>query len=876
MKIVKMRVNHLTKPIGYSYGGMCRFSWVTEGTSGKKQQAAQLILATDAGFNEISYDSKKSEQLNSLCHEVSIPLHPYTRYYWKLIVWTDAGEEIESETAYFETAKENEPWRYSWIAPGFDSGAHPFLRGDFTVNGQLKNARAYAAGLGVFEMEVNGEKCGDEYLLPGFHSYDSWIQYFTFDITNMLRPGSNTAGARLGNGWFNSPTIRGPESIYGSGFTFICEIRLEYEDGQVEYFGTDASWKSHPSEIVFSSLYDGETQDARLIVDDWCMASANLSKWSGVNLRGPENTGPLTARLSPPIICQSEIKPVELIMTPQNEMVLDFGQNMTGWVEFTCEAPEGTEILLQHGEILQDGCFYNANLRSAKAEYRYISDGKKRSVRPYFTFFGFRFLKVSGWVGELDLSCFKACVISSKTERTGHIKTSHALVNQLIENIIWGQRGNFLDVPTDCPQRDERLGWTGDAQVFCGAGCFNMDSAAFFNKYLADMRFEQLIFKGSIPHFVPYPKIKGEDLMAHSHGAAAWADAAVIIPWTLYVHYGDIALLKQHYPLMKGYVDFMISCDKDGENLYLLKTQLGDWLALDNFIDTEWKSCVGETDIYYAASAYFAYSSGLVSKAAAVLGYAADEEFYRKKSADIKKAIKNEYFTPSGRCAINTQTANVLALFMELVDGDFVPKAETALKNRLERRNMHLETGFIGTPYLNRVLTNYGMNEAAYTLLLNEDYPSWLYAVNMGATTIWERWNSVQPDGKVGDIYMNSLNHYAYGSIAEWMYRDMCGLSPAESEPGFKKIRFAPNPDPRFEWVSCTFDSAAGSYETSWKYGENGELNIFLTVPFDCLAEFVAPSGYTATKAENESGGAAKEGKFLDMGKWTIKCVKTD
>ena len=914
MNISRMRLNHLKNPVGYRLDGL-RFSWAAEGAKGKKQQAAQLQVAYDESFSRIAYDSGKSEAVSGICHEAVFGLEACTRYFWRVTVWTDAGECCESPTAYFETAKEGEPWHYSWITPEYCGGAFPLLRGGFNIDGEVARARAYVSGLGAFEFEVNGVKCGGEYMLPGFTAYESVVQYFTFDITGMLREGANVAGARLGYGWYMS-RLMWPDP-YGDRFALICEIRVEYADGRVEFFGTDSGWRSRGSEVVSGGIYEGESQDARLIVAGWSTPGADdFAGWSGVSGYMPEGIGELRARLSPPITIASAAceggeagcpagceggeaggpaarraqnmqpdpfnrKP-SLIITPKNEAVLDFGQNMTGWVSFECDEPEGREILLQHGEILHEGCFFNANLRSAKAEFRYISDGQRRMVRPYFTFFGFRYVKVSGMSGPVDAAKFTGRVIMSKMDRDGFITTPNGTLNKLIENIVWGQRGNYLDVPTDCPQRDERLGWTGDAQAFCGTGCFNMDAAAFFDKFLTDMRHEQAFYGGSIPWVVPIPKEKGKPASEDErHGSAAWADAAVIIPWTLYLHYGDRPMLARHYPLMKDFVDYLIGLDAQngGHRLQQTGDHFADWLALDNFIEP--KSCKGETDKYFIASAFYAYSAGLLARAAKAIGKAGDAEYYAGVAAEVREAILKEYFTETGRCAIDTQTAYVLSLFMELIPGKFVNRVSEALLKRLRRRNMKIETGFVGASYLSRTLSNSGLNGEAYTLLFNEECPSWFYEINLGATTIWERWDSVLPDGTLSDLTMNSLNHYAYGAVGEWIYRDVCGLNPVEEAPGFKKAVIAPKPDARLSWVNLSQATAAGKYEIAWRYEENGGWVLDVAIPFDCEASVRIPEQFKPVSvAERREGGnksvatASTQNTFtLCAGHYTISAV---
>jgi alpha-L-rhamnosidase len=506
---------------------------------------------------------------------------------------------------------------------------------------------------------------------------------------------------------------------------------------------------------------------------------------------------------------------------------------MVGWLEFKTSAPKGTEITLQYGEILQDRNFYRENLRTAKAEYKYIANGEEAVVRPYFTFYGFRYVKVEGWYGELKAEDFAGCVLYSDMELTGHIETSNPLVNRLFLNALWGQKGNFLDIPTDCPQRDERMGWTGDAQVFSGTACFNMDTFAFFSKYGYDLGREQEDKNGMVPMVVPTTNLQGG-------GSSAWGDAATIIPWNVYVQYGDKKILEQQFESMKAWVDYIKREDDNsgGKRLWTTGFHFGDWLALDG-ADPNFPT--GGTDIAFISSAYYCYSSRIVSKAAKVLGKEELAKEYEALTNEVREAIRDEYFSKNGRITINTQTALIISLFMELAPEDKRERVANDLREKLKKDKNYLKTGFVGTPYLCKVLSENGCNDLAYTLLLNKDCPSWLYSVIMGATTIWERWNSVMPDGKISPEGMNSLNHYAYGSIAEWMYRYVAGINPVEDKPGFRHINLTPMPDYRLKYAKAEYNSAVGTYESQWEIAEEGQLKFKFVIPFNATAALVLP-----------------------------------
>lgn len=818
MKITKLKINRIENPIGFDLGKP-RVSYVVTDSISTKQEFAKVEVALDERFENIVFDSGKKENINSLAYELPVELKAYTRYFFRVTVWGNKGDFATSETAFFETAKLGEKWEAKWISPSFDKNTIPVLRKTSILSKEIKKARVYACGLGLYEMEINGQKAGEEFFAPGCNAYDKWIQYQTYDITSLLKEGANNINVYMGKGWFKGRFgfDGGKIDIYGDNFIFLSEIKIEYVDGTSETILTDSSWKASKSKIVDGDIYDGEILD---------MTFDDSEEFEVVEVDyGYEK---LTARHSIPVKIKEVLKPIGIIKTPKGETIIDIGQNITGWLEFKTQAPKGHEIFMQYGEILQDGCFYNENLREAKAEFKYISDGEKRTVSPKFTFYGFRYVKVENWYDELNLDDFKACVVYSDLEETGEIETGDALVNRLFKNVLWSQKDNFLDIPTDCPQRDERLGWTGDAQVFAGTACFNMDSYAFMSKYCYDLYQEQKDREGFIPMFVPSMKMP-------SGGSSGWADVATILPWTLYNQYGDKAILEQQFDSMKMWADYIKKQDEElgNKKLWTVGFHFGDWLALDGEGGGNPK---GGTEDYYIASIYYFYSVKLVGKTAEILGKNDIAKEYLKLSEEIRKAIVEEYYTTTGRLALKNQTAYVLSLYFEIAP-EYKERTIKDLVERLKADKNHLKTGFIGTPYICRVLSENGYNELAYTLLLNKGLPSWLYAVNMGATTIWERWNSVMPDGKMNPQGMNSLNHYAYGAIAEWMYRNMAGIN--EDTPGFKKAIIRPQADWRIGNANCYLDTVSGKYESLWKITKDGVILIEVTTPFDTETKII-------------------------------------
>ncbi|MBT2291522.1 family 78 glycoside hydrolase catalytic domain [Paenibacillus albidus] len=819
MNITKLKTNRITNPLGFSMGRRPRLSYVVTGTDGRKQTAARYEVAQDTSFSSVVFDSGKRTDIDSLSFELPIQLMPRTRYYWRVEVWADNGDHALSETAWFETAKLDEPWEAKWIVPDMDKEHHPVLGRTFKLTGAVTSARAYICGLGLYEMQINGIKAGDEYFAPHFNAYHKWLQYQTYDVTQLLCEGDNQVQVSLGNGLYKGRFGFDGHSkeLYGSEFALLCEIRVTYADGTTEILKSDTEWTAERSRVMSGNLYDGEIFDATLTASEsYTVHEGDL---------GFERLKP---RMSLPVVVKEELKPIEVIQTPAGETVLDMGQNMVGWIRFRTRAPKGTIIRLQHGEVLQEGNFYRENLRTAKAEYVYTADGEEAMVRPFFTFYGFRYVKVEGWPGELDPNDFTGCVLYSDMDQTGSFETSDPLVNRLFLNALWGQKGNFLDVPTDCPQRDERMGWTGDAQVFSGAACFNMDAYTFYSKYGYDMYQEQVDREGMVPMVVPAVNVP-------SGGSSAWADAATIVPWNVYLHYGDKAILEQQYESMKSWADFIIRADEGsgGKRLWTVGFQFGDWLSLDG---SNPESSMGGTDQDFIASAYYCYSTRLVAKAAKVLGLEDDASYYGQISGEVRQAIEDEFFSKTGRLALDTQTAYAIALKMDLAPETYRKRLVDGLVNRLRKDHNHLKTGFVGTPYLNFALSDNGCEELGYTLLLNDDYPSWLYAVKLGATTIWERWNSIDTDGKIGNPGMNSLNHYAFGAIAEWMYRVIAGINPSEDAPGFRRVVLAPKPDFRLRWAKAKLESAAGTYMSEWAFDEEGRLEFRFDIPFHSTA----------------------------------------
>ena len=818
MKIVCCQTNHMQNPIGFRMPHVT-VSWKITEAEGKKQQAARVRVATDASMRDILFDTGWNASLDSLGVRLSLMPAPRTRYYWTVAVRSDAGEEAESEVQFFETGKMDEPWQAQWISCDSSQKRHPYFEKQVTPQKAVASARLYICGLGLYEAFYNGNRIGDEYFTPYSNNYHRWLQVQAFDVTDLLRQ-AGTLSVLLGNGWYKARfgfSAHEDVGFYGQDWKLIAELRIRYADGTEEVIGTDESWTVRRSNITFSNLYDGEHRNDTL---------PSLPVEQADRTDAP--AGKLTDRMSTPVTVHEVLQPVQLIITPKGERVLDLGQEITGIFRLSLHVPRDTVVHIQTGEVLQQGCFYNENLRTAKSEYFYTSNGEPLLLQPHFTFYGFRYVKIEG-VEDLKKEDFTALCLYSQIPQRGEMRTNHPLVNKLISNVRWGLKDNFLDVPTDCPQRDERMGWTGDAQVFSPTACFLQDPYAFYAKYLFDMWQEQQDFDGKVPDVIPSCGVTGT--------ASVWGDAACIIPWNLYMFYGDKGILEDQYGSMKAWVDYIRRVDGNDHH-WRDVFHYGDWLALDN-MNGNAEAVFGATDEAFIANLYYAASAEIVSKAANVLGLAEDEKAYGALADAQYAQIMDEFFSKTGRCCVKTQTALLLTLKYHLSDNTDLTKRQ--LRKLFTDAGNKLRTGFVGTPLMCNILSDNEMEDLAWKLLLNEDYPGWLHEVKLGATTVWERWNSLLDDGTISGISMNSMNHYAYGSIVEWLFRHVAGMNVSERHPGCRHLDISPS----FHWdlreQETVYDSAAGEYRSAWKIVDPTHVEVSLSVPFGCTATLSLP-----------------------------------
>jgi len=728
------------------------------------------------------------------------------------------------------------------MLPGLES-AVPYLRKSFAVKSHVQRAVLYVTALGLYEMHINGRRVGDHVLAPDWTDYRKRIRYQTFDVTSLLKIGDNALGALLADGWFSGHIGNGGYQFFGKQPALLAQLEVTYADGHTEKVVTDETWKTHASPILASDFMLGESYDARLEIKGWDKPGLNEGGWSSVIVRD-ESSRPLESQVMPPVREICELHPKSVKESKPGAWVFDLGQNMVGVVRLKVSVPAGTEITIRHAEMLNpDGTIYTTNLRGAPSVDHYICKGGGfETWQPRFTFHGFRYVELTGLTGSPRKDAVTGVVIGSDTPRTGEFSCSDPRLNQLQSNIQWGQRGNYVSLPTDCPQRDERLGWMGDAQVFIRTATYNADVAAFFTKWLVDVDDGQSP-AGAFSNVSP-------NTSRDVGGVPAWADAGVICPWTIYETYGDKRILERHLPAMIKWVDYVQSHsdglirDKDrGEDF-------GDWLSQG--ADTP-KDLIG--------TAYFAYSTHLLAKSLRVVGRDADADKYDQLFADIKTAFNKRYVVADGRISGDTQCAYAMALKFELLPEELHAKAAQYLEDDIKAKGNHLSTGFVGVSYLLPVLAQAGKADAAYGLLLQDTFPSWLFSVKHGATTIWERWDGWTPEKGFQDPGMNSFNHYSLGSCGEFLFGYIGGIRPAS--PGYKTILIDPIIQDGLTWAKTSYDSINGKISSAWNT-TGKRLTLEVVVPANTTATVCIPtSDLTSVTEHGQRVEQAKEVKFL-------------
>ncbi|MEI6035644.1 MAG: family 78 glycoside hydrolase catalytic domain [Verrucomicrobiae bacterium] len=738
-----------------------------------------------------------------------------------------------------------DPSAAAWISspvlggPRTVSPAVYYRRGLRIEGGGPARAFLHITALGIFECEINGRRVGNEVFAPGWTDYRQRVYYRTYDVTSLLRDGENVLGVILGDGWFSGHVAEKDRQLYGEHPSFLAVLEAHSGGQPAVLVRTDAGWSYSCGPILENDLIMGESYDARRELGGWSSPGCS-GAWLPATIQPAPDI--VIERSPGPPVRRMESLPGRALAAPPDVSWLpfcrryDFGQNFSGRVRLRATGKRGLHLQIRHAETLKpDGSLYTENLRSARATDQYTLKGEGlEEWEPRFTFHGFRYAEITwqGAAADLQIESLEGIVLHSDTPRTGEFECSHPLLNQLAKNILWGQKSNFLEVPTDCPQRDERLGWTGDAQVFIRTAAFFMDVRGFFHKWLQDMRDAQGS-DGAVPAFIPFTGSFG----SAGDGGTAWADATFICPWTIYLCYGDTEILREHYASMAAYHDFL--------GAHRVKDHIrshpeidgwggfGDWLALDGSGVSS-----GGTPKDLIGTAFYAYATDILSQAAGILGKCDDSALYRALHREILEAFARRFVTPDGLVVGGTQTGYVLALHFGLVPEALRSSAASELVRLIVRNGNRIGTGFVGTPYILHVLEANGHLDVAYRLLEQEAFPSWLFPVKNGATTIWERWDGWTPEKGFQDHGMNSFNHYAYGAVGDWLVSSVAGLDI--EEPGYRSIRFKPRPGGSLTRARASLLTGFGRASIGWEI-EAGELLLHLDVPAGSRAALDLP-----------------------------------
>ncbi|MDR0475240.1 MAG: glycoside hydrolase family 78 protein [Treponema sp.] len=844
LKITEPRCEYRINPLGIPTAEP-RFSWKIEtDKTGVMQTAYNLQIALSGDFSGKLIDSGLVESGESHLVEIKGEQFPSSaKRFWRVKIQDNQGEESPwSETASFETSLlDKNGWKAVFISAedeqAASSSAVTALRKEFIVSKKIKSARLYASAKGLYEAYCNGSKVGNEVLSPGFTEYGKRILFQTYDVTGLLKQGGNALGFMAGPGWYkgNIGWQENSRNLYGKRTAVIAQLLISFEDGTNEVIKSDASWLCGKTQITFAEIYHGETCDARLEEKGWSESGFDAKAWQPVFVESNDLSA-LFPDDGLPVTEHERFKPKAFFTTPGGDKVIDFGQNISGYVSFKVKGKAGDKVKIRHAEILDAaGNFYTKNLRTAKQAVEYtLKGGEEETYKPRFTFHGFRYIAVDEFPGTINPDSFEAVAVYSDMKPLGSFKSSEPLLNQFVSNVGWSMRDNFVDIPSDCPQRNERMGWTGDAEIFARSAGLIMETAPFFRKWLKCVAVSHYP-DGRVPHVVPDVLTRiaeREGRTANEAGATAWADAAVIIPWMVYAYFGDKRILEEQYPSMKKWVEFIRGAAQDGA-LFNSGFHYGDWVALD----AKEGSYFGATPNDLCATAFYAYSAKLLAKAAEIIGKKDEAEEYRKLYDRVAEAFGREFFTPTGRIAARTQTSCILPLHFGLCPPHAKERTLNTYIDLLKENNNHLTTGFLGTPFACRVLADNGRLDLAYELLFKNDFPSWLYQITKGATTIWEHWDGLKPDGTMWSPDMNSFNHYAYGAVYDWVFTDVGGIDTEEAA-GFKRIVLKPRPGGPLSWAESSYESPYGAIYLRWEKQGN-KIKLDVKVPPNTTAQLV-------------------------------------
>ena len=853
-----LRCAHLVDPLGVAPDRI-RLSWRLEGPGrGRAQTGYQVVVAPDgqpavwdsgrvpsAGSADIAYQGR--------------PLARGGRYSWQVRVWDEDQAVSEwSEPAWFEVELDPaDGWRARWIGLGrvredfrapistdpADPLRHaltpaPYLRRGFTVSQPVVSARLYVTARGLYEARLNGQQVGDGVLAPGWTDYAQRIGYQTYDATGLLRPGENVLGALLADGWYSGFVgfdAKRAGAQYGAAPEFLAQLVIGFADGTDQWVVTDGEWRARFAAVRHADLLMGERHELALEPHGWDSPGFDPAGWRPARCRDRDGT-PLVADPGPPVRVTQEIAPRRIERDAAGRHIADFGQNLTGWLRVAVSGPAAACVRIRHGEVLTpEGSLYTENLRTARQTDEFTTAGGPAIFEPRFTLHGFRYAEISGYPGEPAPGDIVARVVHSNIPATGSFESSADWLNQLFRNIDWGQRGNFISVPTDCPQRDERLGWLGDAQVFARTACYNRDVAAFFAKWLDDVADAQHE-SGAFPDIAPRLTIPWA-------GSPAWGDAGVIVPWTLHKMYGDTAILHRHFAAMTAWMDFLERDNPDYLRSHNLGNSYNDWLAPG----------ADETPRELLATAYWAYDAALMGEIAEAVGRPDQAAGYRALRAKIGSAFTDAFVTAGGQIASGTQTAYALGLHMQLIPDEVRAAAASHLVDAIQRAGWCLSTGFVGVGYLLPVLSSTGHDDVAYRLLEQRAAPSWRYMIDQGATTIWERWDGWTQEHGFQSAWMNSFNHYALGSVGEWLYRFVLGIDQDPGQAGFGRLVLRPHPGGVLRSARGSYRSVRGTVSSGWQL-DGGQFRFRVEVPPNVTASVRVPSADPALVRDGAGG----------------------
>ena len=900
-----LKCEYLTNPLGIDIAAP-RLSWKLVAASdqvfNQKQQAYQILVATSAEkLTEEKADLWNSGKINSDATTQLVykgkPLASEQKCYWKVKVWNNQTDSTPwSEAAFWSMGLLNKTdWKAKWIGDQPDlvqkvykdnldkydpaskvelknerpvPPASPMLRKKFMVKSAVKSAFLYASALGYYELDLNGSKVGDHVLAPEWTDFNKRVQYQSYDVTQSLKVGDNVLSSLLGDGWYMG--MLGPtkwhkdypkRGVYGNDRRLIAQLVINYTDGTSQVIATDGTWKINPKGFIISAdNFLGEMIDAQNIPQGWKNIDYNDAAWENAFVDASVDKN-LEAQKNEPVRVYKLLPPVK-ISPFGDKYIVDFGQSLTGWTRFKVKGTKGTKIKIRHGEMLDvDGSLYTKNLAAAIQNDDYILSGGEDEFEPTFTYHGFRYIEISGLTNAPDPQTIVACALSSDPEITGSFECSNPKLNQLTKNILWTQRDNMTSIPTDCPQRDERMGWMGDAQVFCQNSMFNMDMAAFYTKWVKDIRDAQSI-RGTFPDIAPHankPDIRFSN-------APAWGDAGVIVPWRMYQNYGDKELLRNHYVAMKRYLENIRRQNPGFLWLKDIGNNYGDWLNANTIIAEGYSKTRGEVPKDVFATAFYANSARLFSQMATVLGNEKDAKDYQLLFENIRKKFNEAYVDKDGGIKGNTQSAYALALNFELLPEYKRIQAFNHLLKCIEEYDNRISTGFMTTIMMMKELVKYGRTDLAYMFLESERFPSWLYSINQGATTIWERWDGYVKGRGFQDAGMNSFCHYSIGAVGEWMYRNILGINHDDTHPGYKHFTIHPRPGGTLTWAKGSYNSIQGIIGSDWKM-ENGVFSLVVEIPVNTSATVILPTGSKELITLNSKPVSAS----LINSKYTIK-----